>query len=233
MTIDKFKYPDLTIDSLARDCYSREQFRYRTRVFKRTGPGQYSDGTILVYCDQQYTTSWKARVGGLVTERYWFPEYAVNDLVGNTYFPNHVKHPSELSSDCPPLTSNGRTEELTDSEYQRIQDGYPTMGDCRKTMIGMSGRIDVEVEARFSRGEPTMADCRAMIKARQSQAMDSLESRRQEPHATATHAQGKDPQHHPVESWFDYSERRLNEDVATASEPSIFHLRMFRDLYRK
>jgi len=71
----------LVSDLKAKDCYSRDSFERAGRTFKKIEPGEYSDGKITVYCDQQDSTAWAARVGALRTEYYWFPEYAVDNLL--------------------------------------------------------------------------------------------------------------------------------------------------------
>ncbi len=71
-------HPDL---GEIRDCGDREVFRVDDREFVKSGDGEYTDGKIVVYCDQQDSTSWAAKVGNLRTGYYWTPEYAVDNLL--------------------------------------------------------------------------------------------------------------------------------------------------------
>lgn len=67
----------------ASDCYARDSFSASGRTFTKVEPGTYSDGKITVYCDQQDSTSWAARIGNIRTGYFWFPEYAVEELVSS------------------------------------------------------------------------------------------------------------------------------------------------------
>lgn len=64
-----------------RECYKRDSFQVAGRIFLKKEPGTYSDGKIIVYCDQQDSTSWAARIGNIRTGYFWYPEYAVVDLL--------------------------------------------------------------------------------------------------------------------------------------------------------
>jgi hypothetical protein len=77
--------PDLPTNlnpTTVRKLYDRKFFRVGERLFVRLGPGKYADGKITVYCDQQDSTSWLARVGAVCTGYYWTPEAAVKKLLG-------------------------------------------------------------------------------------------------------------------------------------------------------
>lgn len=63
------------------DCYDRASFEVSGRVFSKVEPGEYSDGKITVYCDQQDSQSWAAKVDKLNTGYYWYPEHAVEALL--------------------------------------------------------------------------------------------------------------------------------------------------------
>lgn len=64
-----------------RKLYDRERFRVGDKLFTRTEPGEYSDGRITVYCDQQDSTAWAARLGDLHTGYHWTHEGAVMALL--------------------------------------------------------------------------------------------------------------------------------------------------------
>jgi hypothetical protein len=63
------------------ECYGRGSFRVRARTFTRSVPGEYTDGKIVVYCDQQCSTAWAAKLGDLRTGYYSAPEFAVAKLL--------------------------------------------------------------------------------------------------------------------------------------------------------
>ncbi len=62
------------------DLYKRTSFRVGTKTFNQLEPGEYKYNNITVYCDQQDSTSWAARVGSVSTGYYWTPEWAVLEL---------------------------------------------------------------------------------------------------------------------------------------------------------
>lgn len=65
----------------AEECYNRISFEVDGRKFNKVEPGEYSDGKITVYCDQQDSTSWAAKLGSVRTGYFWYPEYAVEKLI--------------------------------------------------------------------------------------------------------------------------------------------------------
>lgn len=123
------------------------------------------------------------------------------------------------------------TIELSDSEYQRIYEGFPTMQDCLRAVQGVT--LDVDCAARFTRGEPTMSDCRALLRARHEFAKERLDNRFADrgnehvPERNNEHVPERDINRAP-----EWMRQKLTEDVSTASEPSMFHLSMFRDRYK-
>lgn len=71
----------LIVNIKSEDCYDRDVFEVSGRKFSKVEPGEYSDGKITVYCDQQDSQSWAAKIGRLNTGYYWYPEYAVEALL--------------------------------------------------------------------------------------------------------------------------------------------------------
>lgn len=51
------------------------------REFVRTEPGEFMCGDIVVFCDQQDSTSWMARKGAVRTGWYWYPAVAAGKLI--------------------------------------------------------------------------------------------------------------------------------------------------------
>ena len=79
-------YLDIPEGMIRRDAgqlAQRETFRVRERTFVRDGEGAYTDGQIVVFHDQQDSTSWTAKPknGTMHTGMYWAPEFAVEALV--------------------------------------------------------------------------------------------------------------------------------------------------------
>lgn len=72
-------FPDLPMRMSG--CYARTSFRVDYREFKRTKPGEYTDGKIVCYCNQQDPTSWRASIGDFCTGSFWAPEFAVATLL--------------------------------------------------------------------------------------------------------------------------------------------------------
>lgn len=74
----------LIVNIKPEDCYTRDSFEVSGLKFHKTQPGEYKDGKITVYCDQQDSQSWAAKIGSLKTGYYWYPEYAVEALLEST-----------------------------------------------------------------------------------------------------------------------------------------------------
>jgi hypothetical protein len=81
VTNDTPDLPAVLTESSAYRLYDRESFRVGERTFKRTEPGEYTDGKVIVFCDQQDSTAWGARCHGAWTGYYWTPERAVQSLL--------------------------------------------------------------------------------------------------------------------------------------------------------
>ncbi len=77
--------PDLPEDFNPQSLYHRASFRFRGATFKRTEPGEYRNGNVVVYCDQQDSTAWTAKCGSgrhsTITGAFWAPEHAVAALL--------------------------------------------------------------------------------------------------------------------------------------------------------
>ena len=79
-------YPDMLPLRTEDDAYAfaeRDTFRVGARTFVRDGEGAYTDGKIVVFHDQQCSTSWAARTvnGGVRTGYFWVPDFAVDKLL--------------------------------------------------------------------------------------------------------------------------------------------------------
>ena len=80
------QHPDMLQLRTIDDAYKfaqRDTFRVGTRTFVRDGDDAYTDGKIVVFHEQQDSTSWAARpvAGGACTRYFWTPEYAVDQLL--------------------------------------------------------------------------------------------------------------------------------------------------------
>jgi hypothetical protein len=79
--------PDLPREltfATAQVLWRRGHFRVGERHFVKVDAKDdtYSDGEITVYHDQQDSTAWAARKGGVRTGYYWTPECAVLEIIG-------------------------------------------------------------------------------------------------------------------------------------------------------
>lgn len=65
------------------DVWKRKKFECRGRTFVRDEETKdsYTDGKIVVFHDQQCSTSWTAQVGSLRTNTCSYPEHAIETLL--------------------------------------------------------------------------------------------------------------------------------------------------------